>query len=233
LLKEFVMFRASFLAGCTLGLALLMTSSASAQFRGLKFPPAVQNIMLLRNDAVKKELNINDDQTKSLDDVATQMQSDALEIFSGLQDLSPEEREKEMPSLMKMMAEKGKELQAKVDKILDAKQLTRMKELSLQQRGAAALEDDEVVEALKLTDEQKKKLNAIREELADKQQEIIKALTAGGGGDGGQIREKVQALQKELTEKALAVLTPEQTKAFDKLKGAKFDLPRGRGGLPF
>jgi len=47
-----------------------------------------------------------------------------------------------------LKTEKGKELQAKVDKILDAKQLTRMKELALQQRGAAALEDDEIVDAL-------------------------------------------------------------------------------------
>jgi len=227
------MTRVSLLLGCALALALSMTSSASAQFRGLKFPPAVQNLFLLRNDAVKKELTITDDQQNQLDDVAGQMQADALEIFSGLQDLSPEEREKEMPNLMKMLQEKGKELQGKVDKILDPKQTARMNEISLQARGAQALEDEDVIKALKLTDDQKKKLNDIRESFADKQNEIIKQLTeGGGGGDGGDLREKVQELMKELGEKAMAVLTSEQKSTFEKMQGAKFDLPKGRG-FPF
>jgi len=181
---------------------------------------------------VKKELDLNADQQKALDLVAGQMQSDAMEIFSGLQDLSPEEREKELPSLLKMMTEKGKELQTKVDKVLNPKQTTRMKELSIQQRGAEAFEDDDVVAALKLSDEQKKKLTAIRDEAADKQQEIVKALTSGGGGDGGAIREKMQALRKELGDKAMAVLTDQQREAFEKMKGTKFDFPMG-GRRPF
>ena len=48
------------------------------------------------------------------------MQAEAMEIISGLQDLSPEEQKEHMPELMKMIGEKGKEMQAKVDKVLDA-----------------------------------------------------------------------------------------------------------------
>ena len=33
-------------------------------------------------------------------------------------------------------------------------------------------------------------------------------------------------LRKELSDKALAVLTPEQREQFDKMKGEKFDFPR-------
>ena len=223
------MLRFSWIAGGAIALAILMTSSASAQFgRGMRFPVSVQNIMMLRNDAVKKELDLKGDQQKSIDELAGQMQSEAMEIFSGLQDLSAEEREKEMPSLLKMMTEKGKELQVKVDKILDPKQLTRMKELSIQQRGPEAFEDEEVAATLKLSDDQKKKLATIRDDAADKQQEIIKALSEGGG-DRAAIGEKIQALRKELGEKAVAVLTPEQRESFEKMKGAKFDFPRGRG----
>jgi hypothetical protein len=228
------MFRLSWIAGGALALALLMTNSASAQFGRMRFPPSVQNIMMLRNDAVQKELDFSADQQKSIADLASQMQSEAMEIMSGLQDLTPEEREKEMPSLVKMIAEKGKELQTKVDKILNAKQLTRMKELSIQQRGPEAFEDEEVAAALKLSDDQKKKLTAVRDEAADKQQEVIKALTSGeGGGDRAAIGEKIQALRKELGEKALAVLSPEQRETFEKMKGAKFEFPRGRGRGPF
>ena len=106
-----------------------------------------------------------------------------------------------------------------------------MKELSLQQRGADALEDEEIAAALKLTDDQKKALVKVREDSAEKQNEIIKSLTEGGG-DQGEIREKVGALRKELNEKAMAVLTSAQKESFEKLKGSKFDLPKGRG-FPF
>lgn len=224
------MFRTGLLAGLALALTLLMTASAAAQLggRGLQIPPTVQNIMLMRSEAVQKELGLKEEQTKAIGEVAAQMQSEAMEIFSGLQDLTPEERQKEMPELIKLMTEKAKEMQAKVDKILDPAQSTRMKELSIQRRGVEALQDDEVVKALKVTDEQKTKLAALRDEAGEKQQEIVQAVLAGGGDRSG-IREKVQALQKEFGGKALALLTTEQSEAFDKLKGAKFDFPPQRG----
>jgi hypothetical protein len=224
------MLRLGLLAGPALALTLLMTSSASAQLggRGFSIPPTVQNIMLLRVDAVQKELSLNEEQAKSIADVGAQMQSDAMEIFSGLQDLTPEERQKELPELMKLMTEKAKELQAKVDKILMPPQSARLKELSIQRRGVEALQDDEVAKALKISDEQKKKLVGLRDEAGEKQQEIIQAVLSGGGDRSG-IREKIQALQKEFGEKALAILSSEQREQFEKLKGAKFDFPPQRG----
>ena len=99
------MFRSSFLAA--LGLVLLMTTSASAQFRGMRFPPSLQNIFMLRGEAVQKELGVNDEQKKTLSELAAQLQAEAMEIISGLQDLSPEEQKEHMPELMKMVGEQG------------------------------------------------------------------------------------------------------------------------------
>lgn len=225
------MLRLSLFAGLALALAALMTSSASAQFgRGFQIPPAVQTIFLLKTEAVQKELDLNEEQTKSAGNLAAQMQSDAMEIMSGLQDLNEEERKQELPNLMKMMSEKGKELQGKVDKLLNPKQTARMKELSLQRRGVAALQDDEIIAALKLSEEQKKQLAEIRESSAKQQEEVMKAVIAGGGGGGRQaIQGKMEAMRKELGDKALAVLTSEQRDQFEKMKGAKFDFPQTRG----
>jgi hypothetical protein len=133
-----------------------------------------------------------------------------------------------MPNLMKMITEKGKELQKKVDTLLDAKQQARIKELSLQRRGVGALGDDEVIDALKLSDDQKQKLSDIRDEAGKQSQAIIQG-ALGGGGDRSAIREKMQALQKEFGEKALATLTAEQREQFEKMKGTKFDFPPQRG----
>jgi DNA-binding MarR family transcriptional regulator len=222
------MFRPSFLAA--LGLVLLMTTSASAQFRGMRFPPSLQNIFMLRGEAVQKELGVTDEQKKTLSELAAQLQAEAMEIISGLQDLSPEEQKEHMPELMKMVGEKGKDIQDKVDKVLDQKQLARMRELSLQSRGAAALEDDEVSAALKISDDQKTKLVAVREEGSKKMEEAMQALRGGGGGgDAGDIRQKMMDMRKELGDKALAVLSSEQREQFEKMKGAKFTFPPQRG----
>jgi len=224
------MVRTPVLISSALMLVLALASNASAQFnlRGMKFPASLQNVFMLSGEAVQKELSITEEQKKSLGELGDQLRSDALEIFSSLQDLTPEEQKEHMPELMKMIGEKGAAMQEKIDKLLDAKQLARMKELSLQSRGAQALEDDELAAKLKITDEQKAKLADIREEGNKLIEQAMQSLR-GGGGDAGEMRKKMGAMRKELTDKAMAVLTPEQTKEFDKLKGAKFEFPPQRG----
>jgi len=226
------MVRFSLLAVGALALTALVTPTASAQFgRGLQIPPAMLNLMLMRGEAVQKELDLNDEQKKAVGDLASQMISQAMEIMSGLQDLTDEERKEELPNVMKMVNEKGKELQGKVDKVLNPKQAVRMKELSIQRRDAGALQDDEVIDALKLSDDQKKQLADVRDAAAKKQEEVMKTIfSAGGGGvDRAAIGKQMQALQKELGEKILAVLTSQQREQFEKMKGEKFEFPQTRG----
>ena len=49
-----------------------MAAPAEAQFklRGLQLPASLQNVFLLRGDAVQKELNLNDEQKTTLTDLA-------------------------------------------------------------------------------------------------------------------------------------------------------------------
>jgi len=228
------MIRTWFVAASALALCLVFTSRAEAQLnlRGLRFPASLQNVFLLRGDAVQQELGVSDEQKTKLSELSTQLQQEAFEIFSGLQDLTPEEQKEQMPEVLQMIADKGKEIKEKVDNILDDKQKTRLVQLSLQARGAQSLEDDEVVEALKLTDEQKKKLATVREQGNEAMQKAFEGLRTGGG-DQGDIRKKMGDLRKELNDKALAILNAEQTKKFDEMKGEKFEFPEGRGGFPF
>ncbi|MEX2112207.1 MAG: hypothetical protein WD845_03430 [Pirellulales bacterium] len=221
------MTRFTLLASSALALVLLSATEASAQFgRGFRIPPVVQDLMMMSSESVQKELGLSTEQSTEINAIALQMRSDAMEIMSGLQDLTPEERQEELPNVMEMVTEKATELQTKVDGILDDKQTARMGELSLQRRGVDALDDEKVIGALELTDDQKKQLVAVQDEAGAKQEALVKELL---GGDRNVLREKIQALQKETGDKALAVLTTEQLAAFDKMKGAKFDFPRQRG----
>ncbi len=229
------MIRHILAAGIALALLLTFAPAAEAQLnlRGLRFPPSLQNVFLLRGDAVQDELKLDDEQKQQLQEVALQLQQEAFEIFSGLQDLTPEEQQEQMPEVMKMIEDRGQETQAKVDKILKEEQKSRLKELSLQARGTQSLEDEEIAEALELTDEQKKKLAEIREEGTAAMQEAIGELRSGGSGQG-EIREKMEKLREELTKQAETVLTDAQRELFNKMKGAEFKFPQNRGGgLPF
>ncbi len=230
------MIRRILIASAALALLVTFAPSAQAQLnlRGLRFPASLQNVFLLRGEAVQTELKLDDEQKKSLGELSQQLQQDAFEIMSGLQDLTPEEQQEQMPEVMKMIEEKGNEIQGKVDTILKDEQKSRLKELSLQARGAAGLEDEEVAKALELSDDQLKKLAEIREEGNAAMQEAMQSLRAGGG-DQGEMREKMGKLRDELSEKALAVLTDEQREKLDKMKGAEFKFPQQRGGrgLPF
>ncbi|REK09840.1 MAG: hypothetical protein DWQ37_17150 [Planctomycetota bacterium] len=210
-----------------------LTASAQAQpnLRNPKFPPSLQNVFLLRSDEVQQELNLNDEQKTELQDLTLQLQQEAFEILSGLQDLTPEEQQEMMGEISEMIAEKGQEVKAKVDALLNKEQLARLDELSLQARGAQALEDESVLSALQVSDEQKEKLAEIR----DKGMEAIEKALGNLQGGGGQreLRAKMRELRDELNEKAMAVLTPEQKKQLEKMQGEKFEFPSRGGGFPF
>jgi hypothetical protein len=51
--------------------------------------------------------------------------------------------------------------------------------------------------------------------------------SAQNGGDASAARETFTKIRKEGSEKLLAVLTDEQKASFEKMKGAKIDLPPG------
>lgn len=195
--------------------------------------PGMDTLMLLRQEAVQKELKLSADQTTKLTEIATNAMSEMQEIFSGLQDLSPEERREQMQELRGEAEAKAKEIRGKVDGVLDAAQKDRLKQLSIQRRGAfGALQDPEVAAALKLTADQKSKLEAMVAEMRPG-----RGPGGGGGGGGGDreaMRERFQAMQKERNDKALGILTAEQKAELEKMQGAKFEFPAGggRGGFP-
>jgi hypothetical protein len=53
--------------------------------------------------------------------------------------------------------------------------------------------------------------------------------SAGQGGDRTAVREKATKIRKDSTDKMLAVLSDEQKASYEKMLGAKIDLPQGAG----
>lgn len=184
-------------------------------------------IRLLGIPEVQKELKMTPEQIEQVKTKGPEVRKAAQEImqeaggFQALRDLSEEDRTK--------LFAKMQDVQVKaVAAILNTDQKKRFHQLELQQAGAQALGRKDVAEALKITDEQKEKLANLQKENG----EAMRAIFQSGGNfqdmtedERAAFRKKMQALQKTASEKAFAVLTAEQTKAWKEMIGEPFKFP--------
>jgi hypothetical protein len=158
------------------------------------------------------------------------------ELFSGMQDLTQEERQAKMAELGKKMQAQGEETKKAVEGILLPDQLKRLKGIALQRMGAMALSDKDVQKELKFSDDQVAKIKSVGEDMMKKGRELFQS--AGNFRDmtdeeRADFRKKGEDLRKESETKVMDVLTADQKAQLEQLKGKKLDIPDSemRGGM--
>ena len=216
--------------------------------------PRLDRAALLRIEKVRLELKIEEAQAATIEA--------ALDAYNEQRDASPRPdreafekmTEEERNAYMEKSRKEREELSKKTDEILVAlleePQVKRLDEVAIQARMAmsasATLKADDIKGKLMITDEQIAKLDEAQKALDEERQKAFQEAFAGGGGQGGdreamraKMTEMMAALQKKSTEAAMAVLTEDQKKALDGMKGAAFELTmrdfmggRGFGGPP-
>jgi hypothetical protein len=145
-----------------------------------------------------------------------------LEKINALKDTPEDQLEAKIKETFK------EELEAptkEMEKILKPEQMTRLKQIARQQGGPGAYLKPENVTDLKITDEQKKKIKEINDELQKDTQELRRGAGGGKGGFGPlppETREKIAALTKEANEKAGEALTSEQKTKWKELIGEPY-----------
>ncbi len=174
---------------------------------------------LLSMPEVQKELKIEQAQIELLNGLRTAQGGTDRQA---LRNLPREEREKKMTE---MRADQEK----KVREILDEKQVARLKQLQVQQDGARALAEQPVADALKLTPAQR---DTIRTTVEAERTALRGAFGNLANGGARPTAEERQAAMQKFRDartandaKILGVLTPEQKKQFESLKGAPFTFP--------
>ncbi|MGC4006904.1 MAG: hypothetical protein QM811_28775 [Pirellulales bacterium] len=170
---------------------------------------------LISMEAVQKELGITSEQKEKITKTTEEARTAGREGFGGFRDASEAERAK----MMEKMQAARKETQTKIEALLTTEQKTRLRNCPFQEMGTRALRTEEVQAELKLSDEQKKKLDVVS--AAGRQ-------NAGGDRPQRPTAESMAAREKQY----LDVLTSDQQAAFEKMKGKKFEFPQqGRGGF--
>jgi uncharacterized membrane protein YgcG len=176
---------------------------------------------LLQMPTVQAELKLQPAQIELLKglNAGTDRQS-----FRELRNLPPAEQQKRFTE-MRQAQEK------KVAEILDAKQVARLKELELQLAGNRAVERPDVAAALKLTVEQKSKIDGALAAERDSMTKLRESLRGAQATDD----QRRQAMQKfrdtrAATDAAIAgALTEAQKSQLKAMQGAPFAFPRGGG----
>ena len=171
-------------------------------------------IALLNLEPLQKELNLTDEQKEKIKELAKEMRPPRRSEGEGP---SPDERRTMMEKAQKKLAE-----------ILKPEQLQRLKEIQLQAMGPAALGNPQVVKALGITDEQGAKIKTLLDEGQRKRRELFGSMRDLLREDRrekmAENQGKLRQIQKELMDKALAVLTPEQREKFRQAQGQEVRL---------
>jgi hypothetical protein len=220
-----------------LAAGLVTSANAQGQRRGGGFGGGFGGrggggINMLRSADVQKELKMTQPQIEKVDAKGQEVMQAIRDAFQGggnPQDQSPEQRQ----AIMK----KVQDLQAKaVSDILDTTQQKRFKQLELQQQGGNALiNNKEVAEALKITDEQKTKLQEIQQAGFQEIQNLPGRpdFQSGQQPDPAEMQKwmtKMAEARAGINAKMIATLTPAQQAKWKELTGEPF---KGQFNAPF
>ena len=173
--------------------------------------------MLIAAPEVQTELALTDAQKQRVGELQGEMQEQMRASFSGINfqelgSLSEEERDKRFADMRTKSEAAMKQLDEKLNQGLDAKQITRLKQLALQRDVIAALNRPDVTKQLKLSKDQETKLRDIASQ----------GFPPFGPPDA---RQQAQA-------DALAVLNETQKKEWSDLTGKSFTFPEPQFGGP-
>jgi hypothetical protein len=203
-----------------LSLAALLASPALAQGRGGFGRGGGGNLgTLLGNASVQKELKLDDSQVEKAKELAEKTSEKMREVRETLQGLEAEERRTKQAEITKEMNESA--LKA-VGAFLKPEQVTRLKQISYQQRGLQALTDSEIAKKLNLTDTQKSDIQAISQETMESMRGLYSQDQSPE--ERAEAMKKMTEARKAGLTKAEAKLNDEQQKTWKEMLGAPFTI---------
>lgn len=235
---------------CAIGLALSLVASAGwAQGQGGGRPGGQPGFGgrffggfgggvagLLQMPEVQAELKIDEAQKELIQAVNQEMGQKMRQLFESSRGQGGQDggRRGFSPGMQQKMAALQAEQTKKVGEILDAKQMARLKQLGVQRAGNRALSQDDVAAQLKLSADQRQKINAALQGERDALQSILQGFRGSDGqrptdAQRDELRKKMTDMRTATDAKVLAVLTDAQKNQFKALQGAPFKFPESRG----
>ena len=181
----------------------------------------VPEVGLLERDTVRTELKITDEQRQKIQELIRTIRQD---ISKARARLKSEETQTQVVKVLKdQSAGVYNKYKTQVEEILTPEQRQRLRELYFQFRGMKAVTDPEIAQALKLTSEQQKQIDAAIADAKDNRHDIRVATRKRGKVGRQERRTKLESLRKDVDSQISALLTVQQRELFLKIQGPDFD----------
>ena len=185
---------------------------------------------LLGIKEVQKDLKLNEEQIAKVKKISEELSAARRKEYAGLREI--EDRDKRRAKMTELAAKFDKDAGEKLAGLLAAEQMTRLAQIRLQTLPSLdALAGKDVADKLKLTDEQKAKLAQISKDMQAKRSELFASMRDASREKRTEAYQKYRKMRTEADAKALEVLSIEQQKAFEEMKGTKIEIqarPRRR-----
>lgn len=149
----------------------------------------------LRTEDVQQELQLSDQQKNKLRAIGEKYYNQSRQDWAELRGMSAEERRKKYAEIREKNAKRIKQIRKQVEQLLSADQLQRLTQINLRTRVPTALANPRVLDRLRVTEEQKRRLRQILE----------------------QMQREMRRLQQKTLERTLEVLTPQQQQQLEEL----------------
>ena len=172
-------------------------------------------VQLAFGKSVQNELKLSEEQQIVISDLNRHVQDETTKLhqLARFQKI-------EMPELFARLAKQNADASTQLQTLLNEQQRTRLDELFVQINDSAALNDEQVVNNLGLSDTQRSTLNEARQENSET---LRAAFPTFREMTKEQQKAKFDSLQKENRERLLAVLTDSQQEKFETMKGEKIE----------
>ncbi len=182
---------------------------------------------LLRIEQVQNELKLDDETVAKADKLREKLRGEMTEQYSTAREI--EDRDKRFAKFAELRDQYDQKTREGLRDVLAREQMMRLYQIRLQVRAVIdSLENEYVARRLELSDVQKEELAKINKDAQAKRSELFSGMREASDEQRREAIEKIRKLRSETDEQALGLLTAEQKKAFEDMKGEKIDLPSHR-----
>jgi len=183
---------------------------------------------LLRLEQVQKEMKLNKEQTTKVQAIIENLGAELREQYTALREI--EDRQKQREKMSELRDQFDDRVREQLRDVVEREQMMRLYQIRLQVRAVVdSLANRYVAGRLKITDDQKNRLAEINKDMQAKRSELFSSMRDASREQRSEAYQKYRKIRSDADEQALGLLTAEQKKAFEEMKGEKIELQTGRG----
>jgi hypothetical protein len=180
--------------------------------------PSGINPPLFLDPAVRRELNVNDQQMGRLNNAFSTVTGQFRDDFGRLNQLDQRARAARLQELERNF---NQQLMKSTGEIFNEQQVNRLNQLNLQRQGIAAFNDPTIRQRLNLSDAQHEQLRLLNEQIQRDQNDILRGLDSNRDATLRRFNE----FQTQIGDRVNTILDDRQRRIWSDMTGNRFNFP--------